>query len=154
MSVTAAGVGIFNNSPVFALDVASTVRFQAVSTLALNISSINGQTFGAPIQSTVVGLGSAGYLSTSQLTSTVVGLGQIYLSTAVSQTTITSTVQGLGTVGYLSTSQLTSTVVGLGQIYLSTAVSQTAITSTVQGLGTVGYVSTASLVSTFSASGS
>ena len=34
------------------------------STQQLNISSINGQTFGGPIISTVIGLGTAGYLST------------------------------------------------------------------------------------------
>ena len=68
MSVTAAGVGIFNNSPVFSLDVASTVRFQGVSTLNIQLSSINGLTFGGPINSTVIGLGSAGYISTAGLT--------------------------------------------------------------------------------------
>jgi hypothetical protein len=67
-------VGIQTASPQTTLDVAGTGRFQTVSTLAFNTSSINGQTFGAPIQSTVIGLGSSGYISTSQLVSTVQSL--------------------------------------------------------------------------------
>lgn len=39
----------------------------------------------------------------------------------VSTTQLTSTVVGLGTVGYISSSQLTSTITGLGNIYVSTA---------------------------------
>jgi hypothetical protein len=54
MSVTAAGVGIFNNSPSLALDVAGAGRFTAVSTTSistntLTVSNING-TGDLPIQ--------------------------------------------------------------------------------------------------------
>ena len=63
------------------------------------------------------GLGNAGYISSSQLTSTVAGLGQTYLSSF--NTSFPSTVTGLGTAGYISTQQLQSTVKGLGNIYLS-----------------------------------
>ena len=69
------------------------------------------------LTSSLVGLGTFGYISTSQLTSTVTGLGNIYLSSF--NTNFTSTVTGLGTAGYISSSQLTSTVTGLGNIYLS-----------------------------------
>jgi len=173
---TSSNVGIQTVSPQATLDVAGTGRFQAVSTLSLNISSINGQTFGAPIQSTVQGLGSSGYVSTASLVSTfsasgslfastVTGLGTAgYVSTASLISTVSgsgslfaSTVQGLGTAGYISTTQLTSTVAGLGQIYVSTvaaAISQSNLTSTIQGLGTVGYVSTTQVVSTVRGLGS
>ena len=68
----------------------------------------------------------------------------IYNKAYVSTSQLTSTIQGLGSSGYISSSQLTSTVTGLGNIYLSTiftAPSTTqAITSTVNGLGNI-YVS-------------
>jgi hypothetical protein len=91
----AMGVQVPVINSTIALDVGGTGRFLTLSTLALNLSSINGQTFGAPINSTVQGLGSAGYVSTAQLVSTTVGL--------VDHAELTSTVQGLGTLGYIST---------------------------------------------------
>lgn len=86
--------------------------------------------------STVLGLGTLGYVSSTQLTSTTQGLGTIgYIST----TQLTSTIQGLGTIGYISTAQLISTVAGLGTFgYISTS----QLISTVAGLGTLGYIST------------
>jgi len=63
------------------------------------------------------GIENYNYISTSGLTSTVAGLGNIYLSSF--NTNFTSTVTGLGTAGYVSSSQLQSTVRGLGNIYLS-----------------------------------
>ena len=71
---TTSNVGIGTASPATTLDVAGTGRFQVVSTQALTVSTINGQTFGQPINSTVIGLGTAGYISSSQLNSTVSGL--------------------------------------------------------------------------------
>ena len=62
------------------------------------------------------GIENYNYISTSGLTSTVIGLGNIYIST----NSLTSTVVGLGTFGYISSQQLTSTVAGLGNIYIST----------------------------------
>jgi hypothetical protein len=79
---TSSNVGILTASPTVPLDVAGTGRFQLVSTQNINLSTINGQVFGAPINSTTIGLGTLGYISSTQLTSTVRGLGQIYLSTA------------------------------------------------------------------------
>ena len=71
------------------------------------------------LTSTVVGLGSSGYISSSQLVSTVNGLGNIYISTNI----VPSTIIGLGTFGYISTASLQSTVTGLGNIYLSSIAS-------------------------------
>ena len=59
------------------------------------------------------------YISTSGLTSTVTGLGNIYISTNI----VPSTIIGLGTFGYISTASLQSTVTGLGNIYLSSIAS-------------------------------
>jgi hypothetical protein len=49
-------------------------NLSTLSTLNLNVSSINGQTFGGPIQSTAIGLGTLGYISSYQLFSTVTAL--------------------------------------------------------------------------------
>ena len=84
-------------------------------------------------QSTVAGLGNAGYISSAGLQnafrSTVTGLGSAgYLSTPVLESTMSrafqSTVNGLGTSGYVSTTSLDA-----------------AFVSTNKGLGTFRYVS-------------
>ena len=118
------------------------------------------------IVSTVVGLGSTGFLSSvsamnESFTSTTQNLGGYgYISTPQIQ----STIQGLGTAGYISTSWVTSTVEGLGKSYLSTPslrstaeglgsvgyISSTWLTSTMEGLGTIDYISRAQLTSTVS----
>jgi len=71
------------------------------------------------LASSITGLGSAGYVSTTSLYSTVAGLGTAgYVSSA----TLTKTVAGLGTTGYVSTTSLYSTVIGLGTAgYVSSA---------------------------------
>ena len=71
------------------------------------------------LASSITGLGSAGYVSTTSLYSTVAGLGTAgYVSSA----TLTKTVAALGTTGYISTTSLYSTVAGLGTAgYVSTA---------------------------------
>ena len=57
---TNSNVGIKTGTSVgIALDVAGLGRFQQLSTLNIQVSTINGQSFGAPINSTVIGLGSA-----------------------------------------------------------------------------------------------
>lgn len=96
------------------------------------------------IASTVTGLGTASYVSTSfldnSLTSTTQGLG---LLTYVSSSQLRSTVGGLGTMRYVSSSQLTSTVGGLGTSgYMSTSALGPFLASTVTGLPFVGYVNT------------
>jgi uncharacterized membrane protein len=116
-----------------------------------NEITINGQAGGgglaaSDLTSTTMGLGSLGYLSSTQLASTIVNLGQIYNSTilvagtnitfssnaneitingqagggGLAASDLTSTTMGLGLLGYLSTTQLASTIVNLGQIYNST----------------------------------
>jgi hypothetical protein len=133
-------VGIGTASPATTLDVAGTGRFITVSTLNVNLSTINGQTItqlvAAPLQSTVAGLGSAGYISTSQLASTQAyllavtssGLSSVALFTSNTSnwafnvlqnwstpllSTTTGITQGLGSAGYISSTQLYSTVAGV-----------------------------------------
>jgi hypothetical protein len=69
-------IGIGTGRPLTPLDVAGTGRFQIASTLELDVSTINGFIPFQPsmLQSTVRGLGSSGYISTSQLVSTVKSL--------------------------------------------------------------------------------
>ena len=71
------------------------------------------------LASSITGLGSAGYVSTTSLYSTVAGLATAgYVSSA----TLAKTVEGLGTTGYISTTSLYSTVIGLGTAgYVSSA---------------------------------
>jgi hypothetical protein len=159
---TSSNVGIQTASPGATLDVAGTGRFQQVSTLNINLSSINGLSFGGPINSTVIGLGSSGYISSSQLFSTVGGLGSIgYISSASLTSSFISTTNVINqsfssfstSLGTAFTSNLLSTVGGLGQIYISTATAGGLtignLTSTVEGLGTAGYISSLSLTSSF-----
>jgi hypothetical protein len=109
----------------------------------------------ASLTSTVRGLGTAGYISSSQLFSTV-------------NTSLASTTRGLATAGYISSSQLYSTIntslasttIGLGtagyisgpQLF-STLIGQqssfgTVLASTAMGLGNLGYISSSQLYST------
>lgn len=110
--------------------------------LLLNGSTIMGNLTAANLISTVGGLGTASYISSSQLTSTSAGLYDS-ISSFTNVRDLTSTVQGLGTIGYISSSQLTSTTAGLAGTILSAR-----LVSTVVGLGTAGYISSAQLTST------
>lgn len=115
-------------------------------------------TITSTVTSTIDGLGTLGYISTQQLLSTVVGMGNIFISTGtpgygdVTSAELISTTIGLGNI-YLSTAdagqvfstQLISTTEGLGELYLSTP----ALVSTVMGLGNLNYISTPALTSTF-----
>jgi hypothetical protein len=110
------------------------------------LSASNGQLFlnGIPL---VAGSG----VTQGQLTSTVSGLGTAgYVSTSFLNSALTSTVTGLGTAGYVSssflTTALTSTTVGLGTLgYVSSSFLNAMVTSSINGLGTLGYVSTSYL---------
>lgn len=168
---TSSNVGIQTASPATTLDVAGTGRFQILSTLNINVSSINGQTFGGPINSTSIGLGTLGYISSSQLissmtgvtntdasnfNSTIRGLGSSgYISSAQLLSTTTglidipelqSTIQGLGSASYISSSQLISTTAGL--LASASGVTLPSLVSSVAGLGSAGYISTTQLIST------
>ena len=108
------------------------------------------------LPSTVMGLGTSGYVSTSffdfSLISTANGLGTLgYVSSAVLTGPITSTIEGLGTFGYISSTQLRSTVEGLGSVFY---ISSSQLQSTVEGLGSSQYVSTSQLTSTVEGLGS
>jgi hypothetical protein len=80
--------------------------------------------------------GGGGGITTSQLTSTTIGLGTIgYISTVgggISAAEVTSTVVGLGSIGYVSSTQLVSTTENI----------ITGIVDLVNNLGSYGYLST------------
>ncbi len=150
----------------------------AIVDLQNTVATLEQSSFGPLIQSTTLGLGTAGYVSSTQLFSTIDGLGQRYPSTASLQSTVT----GLGTAGYLSTasfqSSLQSTVRGLGSAeyvstsfmnstllssfsglaglpfqYVSAPTLSTSLISTVAGLSQRGYVSSSWLASTIESLG-
>ena len=109
------------------------------------------------LTSTVIGLGTAGYISTASggvavlpggLVSTA-NLGNL-ISTSFFDTQLTSTVIGLGTVGYISSSQLLSTSAGLVELIQNPpgGVTPENLTSTVTGLGSADYISSSQLLST------
>jgi hypothetical protein len=106
------------------------------SSYPLNVSSINDSTLtqliNQPIQSTMAGLQTAGYVSTQQLISTdnlllgITSTGLSSISTYTGQTSnyakgilqdfstpLLSTTAGLGTATYISAAQLYSTVTGV-----------------------------------------
>ena len=121
--------------------------------LYINGSLFSGGASDASLTSTTVGLGTLGYISSSQLLSSLKTLGTLgYLSsvpsTFISSGALFSSIEGLGSIGYVSTPQLTSSLVGLGTLgYLSsvpsTFISSATLLSTIQGLGTLGYLSSA-----------
>jgi hypothetical protein len=111
------------------------VNASTLSTLNLNVCTINGLTFGGPIQSTVIGLGSAGYISSTQLFSSLAGLV-------------------VGSTFALSTGSVTASLLSTLNINVCTINGQTfggPIQSTVIGLGSAGYISSSQLFSSLSA---
>jgi hypothetical protein len=117
------------------------------------------------LQSTTIGLGTIGFVSTSKLdaslTSTSQGLGTLsYVSTSFLNTALASTTQGLtnniGNSGYISTSGLdtilTSTTIGLGSLsYVSTSTLDFVLRSTTSNIfNPVRYISSGNLISTTS----
>lgn len=101
------------------------------------------------LPSTVTGLATSGYISTSQLTSSLVGLVNIgYLTNNTLVIPITSTTIGLATIGYVSSLQLQSTTSGI-----FTTVGSSFLPSTVSGLATSGYISTSQMISSLNGLG-
>jgi hypothetical protein len=167
---TNSNVGIGTALPAATLDVVGTGRFLAVSTLALNISSINGQVYSsgggitiANLASTIDGLGTVGYVSTVSLYSSINGSISSF-STAlgnvgggggggITTSNLVSTVEGLGTTGYVSTLTLDSAIssfsTALGNVGGGGGggITTSNLASTVEGLGTSGYISTQQLAS-------
>lgn len=111
------------------------------------------------LQSTTIGLGTIGYVSTSKLdtalTSTTIGLGSLqYVSTSFLDTALTSTTRGLSGLGYISTATmdqaLTSTSKGLGNLsYISASTLASSLQSTTAFIfNPVRYISSGNLIST------
>ena len=109
------------------------------------------------LTSTVIGLGTAGYISTASGGVAVLPGGLVstanltnLISTSFFDTQLTSTVIGLGSADYISSSQLLSTSFGLVALIQNPpgGVTPENLTSTVIGLGTVGYISSSQLLST------
>jgi hypothetical protein len=109
--------------------------------LTLNGAGIVSDVTSQQIVSTVVGLGTVGYVSTTQLFSTTDGL-----LTNLFPPYFASTVAGLGDSGYTSNIQLTSTTGGL-----VTNLFPPFFASTVAGLSDAGYISTSQLTSSITA---
>ena len=93
--------------------------------------------------STVNGLATAGYISSTQLFSTVAGIGTGTGGITTAQ--LTSTAVGLATFGYISSSQLFSTVAGIGTGGGGGGITTQQLQSTTAGLGTASYASTSTL---------
>jgi len=123
------------------------------------------------IVSTVIGLGTIGYVSTPALlnlvsTANLVGLISTpnlanLVSTSFFNAAIGSTINGLGNSGYISSQQLISTTGGVTNQLFSTSlglytfaaqatITQGILTSTTVGLGSIGYVSSPALVNLIS----
>lgn len=117
--------------------------------------------FTRNITSTQKGLGTASYISTAHLVSTVRGLDSIYITPLEITSTLNSITPSYAEAaiklfentlgqgytvgqGYISTPALVSTVAGLSNIYI---LSQR-LESTINGLGTAGYISAPSILST------
>ena len=113
------------------ISTSGSVTAPIISTLTLNVGSINGQTpiYLSTMISTVAGLNSniSSMIDPTELTSTVVGLGSIGI---VSTLGVTSTIQGLGSAGYVSTATLNSSInalkLSVSTNYLSAAQIQVA----------------------------
>jgi hypothetical protein len=121
----------------------SSLITSSILTNSITFSDGSFQTVSADksINSSIIGLGTFGYLSTNTVPSTIVGLGTFgYLST----NTVPSTIIGLGTFGYISSSQLFSTTTGL--------VDHAELNSSIIGLGNLRYLSSFNTVSSLNIS--
>jgi hypothetical protein len=106
-----------------------------------------GQVTSTNLTSTTLGLGTLGYISSTQLASTIAGLGSLGYVSSVTGVNLNNLVSIA-----LLDSTLRSTTAGLGSLgYISAAqlistaqglIDTLEVTSTIQGLGTLGYVST------------
>lgn len=141
-SVTGSGAlltGIVNdsnvNSTVSGLSTNYITLANLTSTMT-SISTIGGGVLTTHLTSTVTGLTTASYISSTQLQSTVTGIST-FMDTYVAATELASTVTGLNTANYISTTTyqtaLTSTVAGLGRTYVSTLTNQTFVTMNITG---------------------
>ena len=138
-------LGIGTSSPQTLLHVSGMTYSIALSTQALTVSTINGQTFGAPIQSSIIGLGTAGYISSTQLTSTVTGLAFTGSTVGLSAATIgvsTINIISLSSVqGYISSFRTDSLTVGGPTGYVTIQDLTTGTVSTGQLVAGAGFIS-------------
>jgi hypothetical protein len=102
------------------------LRAQAVSTIQINSYIANlTQVNASSLQGDGSKITNLNAISSGSLISTVVGLGNIYLSTGgggtgeVTTAQLTSTTRGLGTAGYLSTPSLSSFSTAIGTVFYS-----------------------------------
>lgn len=107
--------------------------------------------FDTLIQSTVKGLATSDYISTSQLTSTVAGIAEnlstVYNISSLGEINISGTTTGF----YINTAGANISTLINNNITINTTggnVNDVDLTSTTHGLGTFGYVSSISLTST------
>lgn len=174
-SLTSVGGPIIGDLPSTFSTISSQLYRQsnAIIDLQNTVATLELSSVGPLLISTTEGLGSIGYVSSTQLFSTIDGAGNIYPSSASLQSTVTglgsigyisslslqsslrSTVIGLGTSGYVSTTFMNNTLIssftGLGGLpfrYISSATLQNSLTSSITGLSRVGYVSSSWLAST------
>jgi hypothetical protein len=120
------GINVTSINSNFQLDVNGAARAISFSSLTLNVSSINGQTPGGltttNLASTVAGLGTVQYVSTlslnSSITSAISSFSTAFGPGGTNMQTIQSTVAGLGSIGYLSSFNARS--MSTGQINTST----------------------------------
>ena len=120
-----------------------------VSTVALFTSNTSNyakgilQDWSTATYSTVIGLGSAGYISTGQFQSSMLGITS-NISSMIDPIELASSIVGLGTVGFVSSIGLTnimnSTVIGLNN-YIAAAIDPIELASSIVGLGTMGFIS-------------
>ena len=138
-------VGIATANPQALLHVSGMTYSIALSTQALTVSTINGQTFGAPIQSSIIGLGTAGFISSTQLTSTVRGLAFTGSTVGLSAATIgvsTINIISLSSVqGYISSFRTDSLTVGGPTGYVTIQDLTTGTVSTGQLVAGAGFIS-------------
>ncbi len=125
-------MGVMTSSPQYSLDISGTAFVSTLKLSSLQMIDVvtNATNFlttssgvllvnGAGISG---GGGGGGDVTTTNLVSTVRGLGSVgYISSASLASSLVSTVNGLSIFGYISTAALRSTVAGLGQIYVSTS---------------------------------
>lgn len=155
-TVTAAGFGFLDTN---GFSTQRTMTFSSGNMFVDNVLFYNPNTvLRSDLTSTVQGLGTAKYISSSQFFSTIDRLGPggygyvntpslvsttVGLNTTIG-TSIASTVRGLAQVGYISSSQLLSSIAGLSNAGFVTVAG---LASSVGGLGTIGYISTTQLAS-------
>ena len=94
-------------------------KFVGDGSLLVNLPG-SGAVTVPELVSSIEGLGTLQYISSSQLTSTSHGIGT-YINTFVDFQGLVSSIEGLGTLQYVSSTQLTSSIEGLGSMrYIST----------------------------------